>query len=153
LPLGTFRQKIDLKLNLEGAPVVSLPVEGSVVSDILVIGRGWDDDHSLLTFGTVSAREGAKAQLYVLANGPNRKQVHLKVREISPDSLKVKLGEPTEIAGSDQLKIPLTVEIPPGARASVHLGGSEGALGEIMLDTGRSDVATMKIRVRFAIEE
>lgn len=153
LPLGMFRQKIDMRLNLEGEPVVSLPIEGNVVSDILVIGRNWDDDHSLLTLGNISAREGAKAQLFILANGPHRQQVHPKVREVSPEMLKVKLGEPSEIAGGEQVRIPVTIEIPPGARPSVHLGGSEGSLGEIVLDTGLPEAATMKIRVRFAIEE
>ena len=157
LPLGTFHQTVDLKLSLKDNPVVSLPIEGSIVSDLHVVGRGWDDDHSLLTFETVNGEEGAKAHLFILAGGPYRKQIHPKVVSVTPDVtpplLKVTLGEPTESEGSDQTRIPLTIEIPPGSRPAIHLGGAEGKLGEITIETGHPEAPTMKIRVRFAVKE
>jgi len=48
LPLGTFRQKIKINLNLDNNSV-ELPIEGNTVSDVEVAGASWDDDHSLLT--------------------------------------------------------------------------------------------------------
>jgi hypothetical protein len=157
LPLGTFHQTVDLKLSLKENPVVSLPIEGSVVSDLHVVGRGWDDDHSLLTFETVNSEEGATAHLFILAGGPYRKQIHPKIISVTPDVtpplLKATLGDPMDSEGSDQTRIPLTIEIPPGSRSAIHLGGAEGKLGEIIIETGHPEAPTMKIRVRFAVKE
>src|SRR5262249_7240815 len=125
----------------------------NLVSDLLVVGRGWDDDHSLLTFETVNAQDGAKAQLFILAGGPHRHEGHPKIKGISPDTLKATLGEPTEVTASEQIRIPITIAIPPGSGPAIHLGGAEEKLGEIILDTGLSEARTMKIRVRYAIKE
>jgi hypothetical protein len=152
LPLGPFRQKIALKLNLEEQPTATVSVEGNVVSDILVVGRGWDSDHDMLRFDTLPAREGAKANLFLLAGGPYRNQVHPKLKSVSPEFLKVTVGEPAAVEGAEQVRIPLTVEVPADAPPGNHMGGKDGKLGEIVLETGHPEARTMRIPVRFAIE-
>jgi hypothetical protein len=153
LPLGPFRQKIDLRLNLDDNPVSTITVEGNVISDIVVVGgRYWDKDNDMLRFDTLNAREGASTKLFILASGPYRDQVKPKLKSVSPEFLKVTVGEPAAIEGSQQVRIALTVEIPPDAPGGNHMGGKGGKLGEIVLETGHPEATTMKIPVRFAIE-
>jgi hypothetical protein len=150
--VGPFRQKIEARLNLTGEPVVEVPVEGNIVSDMVLVGRGWDPERGVLTLDTVSGRDGAKADLFLLVAGPDRGKVHPTVKAVKPDVLKVTVGKATELANS-QVRIPLTLEIPPGSRPALHLGGAEGTLGEILFDTGHPEAKTLKMRVRFAIGE
>ena len=71
LPLGPIRQKIRLWLNLPDKPVIEVPVGGDVTSDIQVVGRSdWDTEHNLLSLGTVSRRDGAKSEVFLLVRGP-----------------------------------------------------------------------------------
>jgi hypothetical protein len=152
LPLGAFRQKIKIQLNQDNEPM-ELPIEGMTVSDVVVAGRNWDDDRSLLSLGTVNSRDGAKAELFILAHGPHQKQLHPTVKQITPDVLKVTFGQLVGGTGDSPVRVPLTVEIPPGTPAMLHLGGEEGKLGEILIDTNDPEAATIRIRVRFAISE
>jgi hypothetical protein len=73
------------------------------------------------------------------------------VQEVTPDELKVTIGEAVEMPGGNQVRIPVMVEIPPNSRPSVHMGGAEGKLGEIIFDTGHPEAKRLKVRVRFAI--
>jgi hypothetical protein len=152
LPLGTFRQKIKINLNQSNGSV-EVPIEGNTVSDVMVAGPAWDDERSLLTLGTVSSREGSKAELFILAHGPHRKQLNPKVKEVTPDVLKVAFGQPQIGSGDGPVRIPVTVEIPPGLPSMLHLGGEEGKVGEILIDSGDPDAKTIRIRVRFAVGE
>jgi Protein of unknown function (DUF1573) len=156
LPLGSFRQKIKVNLNLNNNSV-ELPIDGTTVSDIVIAGSNWNDEHSLLTFGTVSQREGAKAELFILAHGPHRNKLHPTVKEVTPDGLKdvlkVHFDEPTDGPNESTIRLPFTVEIPPGTPPMLHLGGQEGKIGEILIDSGDPDVKAIRVRVRFAVGE
>jgi hypothetical protein len=152
LPLGAFRQKIDLKLNVSD-DLVSLPIEGTTVSDLQVIGPGWDDNRGILIFENVDGRVGAKANLNLLARGPNRKKLHPSLKEATPDFLKVSFGEPRQSSDEAPVLVPFTVEIPPGTKAAAHMGGGGGKLGEILIDTGDPEAATVKLRVQFAVQD
>jgi hypothetical protein len=152
LPLGAFRQKIQLHLNQADQPV-EVPIEGNTISDVVVAGRGWDDDHSLLMLGTVSSREGSKTQLFILAHGSHRNDLNTKIKSVTPDLLKVTLGEPQGGAGDTSVRVPVTIEIPPGTRPVLHLGGEEGKLGEILINTDLPEARTIRILVRFAVGE
>jgi hypothetical protein len=154
LPLGLIRQKIRLRLNLPDNPVVEVPVEANVVSDMQVIGRDdWDAMRGALNLGTFPSREGAKTELFLLARGPHRHELKPKVHEVTPDYLKVTIGKVTDMAGGESVRIPLTVAIPPGAPAGVHLGNQQGELGDILIDTGDPDAKMVHLRVRFAVGE
>jgi hypothetical protein len=152
LPLGAFRQKIKINLNLNNNSI-ELPIEGNTISDIVVAGSNWDDEHSLLTFGTVSRRDGAKAELFLLTHGSHRNKLHPTVKVIAPDVLKVHFDQPSAGPDGSSVRLPFTVEIPPGTPPMLHLGGQEGKVGEILIDSGDPDAKTIKIRVRFAVGE
>jgi hypothetical protein len=152
LPLGAFRQKIKITLNENNEPV-ELPIMGNTVSDVTLAGPNWDEDRGLLTLGTFSSREGMRAELFILAHGPHRKQLHPTIKQINPDIMKVTFGEPVEGGADSLIRIPMTLEIPPGLQPMLHLGGQEGKLGEILINTSDPEAETIRVRVRFAIAE
>ena len=152
LPLGSFRQKIKINLN-QNDNSIELPIEGNTISDVVVAGPNWDDDRSLLTLGTISSRAGATAQLFILAHGPHSKQLRPVVKEATPDVLKVTFGDVTTAADNGPVRVPVIIQIPPGLPPMLHLGGQEGKVGEILIDTNDPEAAIVRIRVRFAIGE
>ncbi len=154
LPLGPIRQKIRLRLNLAESPVVEVPIEGSVTSDLQVIGRdNWNANQGVLNFGPVNRREGAKAELFLHARGPHRHELKPKVRQVDPDWLKVTIGQAQDLAGGELVRVPITVEIPSGAPAGLHLGFQQGELGDVLIETGDPDAKLVRLQVRFAVGE
>jgi Protein of unknown function (DUF1573) len=152
LPLGAFRQKIDLKLNVS-EDVVSVPIEGTTESNLQVAGKGWDRNRGILIFDNVVSSVGAKANLILLARSPDRTKLHPSIKEVTPDILKVTFGQPIEATGEGSVRVPFTVEIPPGTKPVAHLGGAGGNLGEILIDTGDPETPTVKLRVQFAVQD
>jgi hypothetical protein len=130
---------------------LTLPVEGSVGSEIAVVGHGWDPDTGILSIGEIAGGAGASRQLMLVVRGPLRREVKFKTQRIKPDVLKVLLGPPHEINNGVVVQIPLRIEIPAGSPPANHLGSEQGKLGEILLETSHPQVPTLRILVRFAI--
>jgi hypothetical protein len=152
LPVGTFKQTIRLKTNLPGAITFDVPINGSVVSDLAVMGSGWDEQRSLLTIGTVKAGEEASRTLIVVARGPFRDQVRLKVAEVWPDLVKVELGPPSAAASQTLRQFPIVIRIPKGSPPADHLGSETAKCGRVLLETSHPRAPKLLIRVRFAVE-
>jgi hypothetical protein len=154
LLLGPIRQKIKFHLNLTGEPVVEVPVSGNITSDVMLVGRGWDSERELLNLGTVSTREGTKANLLLQIYGDRRSELRPKLQSVTPaDVLKVSIGEPREAANGRRIQVPIVVEVPQGARQGTFLGGLEGKLGEINIVLNEATQEKMRVFVRFAVGE
>jgi hypothetical protein len=153
LPIGSIMQHLELKLDLPGSPVVDVPIRGTVVSDVQVLGDGWDTETGVLTLGTISGRDGGKIQLTLQARGPHAKDFQPTIQSTKPDQLKVSLGDRQEIVGGRIIKVPLIIEIPAGSRPSVHLGNKQGELGEILIDTAHPEAKALRVLVRFAVTD
>ena len=151
LPQGPFRQKILIRTNLEASPKLVVPIQGSISSDIAIVGRGYDRQNGVLTFGTVSSETGAQRRLMLFVRGAHRKEVKFMPVEITPDLMRVELGEPKEIREGAVTQVPLTVHIPKGSRPANHLGSKQGKLGEILLDTNHPQAPRLRILVQFAV--
>ncbi len=151
LPVGTFKQTIRLKTNLAGAEQHDLEVRGNVVSDLAVVGGNWDDERSLLAIGTVSAKEDVSRRLILIARGPFRNQVELKVAEMWPELLKVDLPPPTAV-GDSLRQLPIVIRIPKGTPPTDHLGSETAKAGRIVLETNHPQAPKVLIRVSFAVE-
>jgi len=152
LPQGPFRQTIKVQTNLEGPTPVEIPVKGTVTSDIMVVGPGWNDEHGLLDLATVSSQEGIERRLLLIVRGPHRDGVDFEPVEVSPDLLRVEPGHTKEVNDGLVLQTPLWIRIPPGSRPANHLGGEQGELGTILLKTGHPKAPLLRIRVRFVVE-
>jgi len=148
LPPGRFHQRILIRTNLEASSSLTIPIEGKVSSDIDVVGPGWDSERDVLFWGEVDSHQGDSRRLLLIARGPDRKQVKFTVSRVSPEFLKVNLGEMRDM-GSSASQVPLTIEIPKGTRPGFHAGGDQGELGEILLQTGHP--RSPKVRVRVSV--
>jgi len=152
LPLGGFRQTILVQTGLKSVPTVQIPIAGTVVGDISIVGQGWDEENSILTLGRVSSYQGAQRRLLLVTRGPLAKQVQFTLVRCNPDLLQVdqaKLKEATTIGSGTVSQTPLIVRIPKGSRRAYYLGSE---FGEILIKTTHPDIPLLRIHVRFAVE-
>ncbi len=152
LPIGPFKQKIRLKTNLAATPSVDLSVKGSIVSDVAVAGAQWDETYGLLQIGSVSSRDEVSRTLIVIARGPHRSQVKLRVAEVWPSLLKVEIGPTTVSSAGHVLQTPVVIRIPKRSPPAVYLGTETSKCGRILLETGLPQAPQLLIRVQFAVE-
>ena len=121
LPAGNIDQRIRLQLNLPDIPDAEVKIAGRIGSPILVVDSGseFDQDRGVLRLGTVNRATGTSRHLKLMIRGPHRNEVKLKVAEVRPDFVKITLGAPEHLA--NVVSVPLSIEIPPGARWSIIL--------------------------------
>lgn len=153
LPAGAFHQTIVFKTASKSVPTVKIPVQGLVVSDVSIAGRGWNAQTGVLTMGTVKSNEGTKWPLVIVIRGPHAKDADLKPTRIVPDMLRVELGPTRHTAEKAISMTRLTIRIPPGSEPSTHLGAGRGKPGQITLQTKHPEVPKLNIQVRFAVNE
>jgi hypothetical protein len=154
LPQGPFQQTILLRTSIESAPEFELPIRGNITSRITIAGAGWDDDHNMVNFDTVSSGRGAQRRLLLVVHGQGAPKVKFQVATVDAPQLRVQVGEPIT-SGATMAITPLVVEVPKGASACNHLGSDEADgshVGHILLRTTHPDVPTLRVRVRFAVE-
>jgi hypothetical protein len=152
LPLGGFRQTILVQTGLKSVPTVQIPLAGTVVGDISIVGQGWDEENGILTLGRVSSYQGAQRRLLLFTRGSLAKQVQFTLVRCDPDLLQVdqqKLKETTTIGSGTVSQTPLVIRIPKGSRRAYYLGSD---LGEILIKTNHPDIPLLRIHVRFAVE-
>ncbi|HEV2971243.1 MAG TPA: DUF1573 domain-containing protein [Pirellulales bacterium] len=152
LPAGPFAQTIRLQFNLPGDPEIELPVEGKVNSPIEVVGPNWEPERGILMLGEVRASDGAKADLFLLLREVAQDKVNLRLTGPTLEPLKVTIGKLEKLPPS-AARIPLTIEVPRGARAVNHLGNDQGKLARVILDTGLPDAPQLQILVRYVVKE
>jgi len=153
LPVGTFQQAIRLTTTSSSIPIVEIPVQGAVVPDIGIAGRGWNAETGTLTMGTFSSAEGAKWSLLIVVRGPHAKDIRLKPVRLVPAALEVELGATRYVAETAVSLTPLMIRIPPGHAPSTHLGGERGEPGWVTLQTNHPQLPELPIQVRFAVRE
>ena len=152
LAAGPFRQHVVLVTNVDSAARVDVPVQGTMGSQLIVAGFGWEEHAGVLTLGTVAAAKGTERKLYVVARGPHARQVKLDPVRVVPDLLKVEVGPGKQLGDGAVIRIPLTIRIPPGSRAANYLGSRADELGQIVLQTGHPQQPELRILVRFAVK-
>jgi hypothetical protein len=167
LPQGSFKQTITLTTNNPNKKDLTIPIEGSVGTEVSVVGQGWDTERELLYLGTVKSQEGLSRRLLLVVRGPYRREVRFKVMEPLPVPLKVTLGEMTEVNNGQITQTPLLVEIPKGSSQASYLGHAQN-VGEdvssedisndentasIQLETTHPEIPKFCIPVRFAVEK
>jgi hypothetical protein len=153
LPVGPFRQTIRVKLQLGDGKEseLSVPIQGSVVSDLTIVGRGWRGEAGVLTLGAVSASKGVSHPLTLLVRGEHRQQVEVEPLRSDPPWLKITAGKNTAL--NDALnQIPLTVEVPPDSPTGAFLGNDQSGYAEIILGVkNQPDVKEMKLHVKLVV--
>jgi hypothetical protein len=153
LPLGNLGQSIKLTTNLPKTSPLTVPIEGRVVGDIMVIGPGTVSDRNMVILGDTKSAVGKVARLFVLVKGPYRNETQLTLKSVTPDGgLLVELGEPS----TDNplvTRYPLTITIPPGAKPATHLGTTEESAGVVRIATTHPQIKEFVLLVRYAVTE
>jgi hypothetical protein len=154
LPLGAINQTIRLDIQATDKHTLDVPVQGTVVSDLTVIGGPkFNSELNILSFGTLPRAQGATATVKILVKGAYRRETKLTIRTVDPaEAMRATLGEPTEIANGAVLVYPLTVEILKDIGSVNRLGTDQGKSGHVVIDTTHPQAKLLDIRVRFATE-
>ncbi|NLS93771.1 MAG: DUF1573 domain-containing protein [Planctomycetaceae bacterium] len=150
LPLGPFKRRIRLLTSAEDPKELSLPVQGTISSEIAILGAGWHADQGMLRLGTL---EGSKTvrKLLLRVGGLQPDQVQFEVAEVHPEFVVVRLGEPSSPPGSRVAVTPLEIEIPEGSPPCNFLGPNLERLGRIRLKTTHASVKELDIHLQFLI--
>jgi hypothetical protein len=152
LPLGEIHQRIRIHLDLPGDPVVEVPIEGRVIGDISMVGpRAWDDERGVLSLGEVDASTGVKSKgMFLLVKGRHRDEVRLRATEIRPDFLRIHFDDPQPLDNQSVIKIPFTIEVPPGSPPGDY-NGLVNKAGRIEIETGHPISPRLRLNVTFSV--
>jgi hypothetical protein len=160
LPQGAFKQTITLSTNNPNKKELTIPVEGTIGTEISVVGPNWDTEHDVLYLGTVKSDEGYSSRLLLVVHGPYRRETHFKLAAPPPVPLSVTFGEMTEINNGQVTQTPLLIEIPKGSPGISHLGHTQengkdvpDDSATIVIETTHPEIAKFRIPVRFAVEK
>ena len=154
LPLGALQQLLVLYTNSSDSAPIEIPISGTIISDITVLGgRDFNIDTNVLRLPLVAKEKGYETTLRLMVKGPHRDEVTFQVASTDPaDVLQAEIGAAVTINNGLVRMIPLVVRIPPGARTVSRMGSSQGELGEIKLQATHPDIKELTIFVRFAIK-
>lgn len=153
LPIGAFEHEIVLETTSKLVPHIKLPVQGTVVSDVSVVGRGWNAQTGMLSMGTVRRSEGADWPLLIVVRGPHAREVRFKPVRNVPDGLIVEMESSQYVADTGLGLTRLRIRIPPGSEPSTHLGNERGEAGEVTIQADPPVLPNVNFRVRFAVAE
>ena len=156
---GAFNQVIRLKTNLPDAPRADVFVNGEVVNDITVFGRGFrassseNDDHfGVLNLGTIESKKGLQHSIVLVVKGVHRKDVQFKVQMLDPVGILAVDIEEAKVVGSGKtVHHKLNLEVKQGSPAVSRIGGTQGMPGRILLTTTHPVVKEISIQVVFTI--
>ncbi len=155
---------------LAESPVVDVPIEGTIDSDVSVVGRGWNGDLGRLVIGPVKSAEGTTRRLQLIVRGPYRHDIKIQPGKVDPPWLKVTVGQPSELKGraadehgvagesgaageSGVTQIPLTLEIPPGSPPTNRLGSEAAKYAEVFLETNHPEIKQIRMYLQFVVEQ
>lgn len=155
LPLGEIHQTIRLTLDLPEEPKADILIQGRVVGDITVMGpiKQWNDEYQLLRLGRVKSDQGAKSQgMYFLVKGEHREGLNFKVKSVEPEFLKVHIDPPQETTSASLVRVPFTVEAPPGSPPGEHNGTLNRPFGKVEVETGHPTSPRLLFNVSLVVE-
>jgi hypothetical protein len=153
LPLGNIGQSIRLTTNLPNTSAMTVPIEGRIVGDIMLVGPGAASDQNMIRLGDTTSAQGKTARYHLVVKGPHRSETTLKITAVEPaDSLQAMLGE--ALTDNPQVtRYPLNITIPKGAKPISRQGLTPGEAGVIRLSTTHPQIKEFVIIVRYAVTE
>lgn len=154
LPLGNNQHDLVVKTTSKYGPELEIPIHSYVVGDISVIAlKQFNRDKSLLYLGKLKRDEGVSSKLFLIVKGAHRDEVKATVKEVHPEFMKVTVEEKESINDGNVVKIPVSIEIPPGAPESNFLGPGKDKLGKIDLSIeGHPEIDEVNIGVYFSVD-
>ncbi|HWB13186.1 MAG TPA: DUF1573 domain-containing protein [Pirellulales bacterium] len=153
LPVGSIGQSLQLTTNIEEEPEVSVSITGDVTGPVSFGHKDWDHDLNYLRIGHVKQSDGVKTVVNLIIRGSDLGDLELGPAKISdPVSLKVTYGKLSELKPGTVVRVPVTIEIPPGTPLVSHMGGpGEAKMATIEIPTNKPALGGVKLSVRFAV--
>jgi hypothetical protein len=155
LPPGVFLQRALVTLQTDKETTVEIPIHGKIVADVMIVGRGYDEDTRTLRLGHVSQKDGKQAVLVMTAKGPHRNDVRPSIVLTEPEDLiKASFDEPRPLNQGAVIRHMLRIDVPAGSRLANHLGNSDTQKpGRIVISTNHPSVPQIEIEVWFAVAD
>ena len=152
-PVGSLRQELIVETEPKMKRPVSVQIMGSVVGEITIVGKYWDQHNSTLRMGRKKMGEGEQWQLLLIANADKWKDVDFSVANIRPDFLTVELKE-RQVRGKGEnaiVQIPLVITLPPESPIGSYLGNTPQDSGRIVIETGDSEYPELLLNLQFEV--
>ena len=152
LPLGSFSQTLELTTNMAPAiPPIKIPIQGTVVGDLSVIGQGVNSRAGTLALGVVPQGRGMKRTIHVVVKGPHRDETKVSVASSSPANLQVQIGEPD--TSNPRIRLyPVTLEVPADS-PPVNFSAESGRTGEVVLETTHPQIKQIELKVMYIVRD
>jgi hypothetical protein len=151
LPLGSLAQQLRLTTNVADQEPLSIPIEGTVVSDVSIVGPGVTASRLLVNLGSLQRGEGTKRTVYIVVKGSHRADTKLELVSTEPgEDFQATLGEPI----SENLKVdryPLTIEVPASAAPVARTANENYA--RIKFQVTHPQVKEIVVLVRYIVKE
>lgn len=156
---GLFSQAIRVKTNLPDAPRVDVFLNGEVVQDITIFGRGYrasegenPEYFGVLNLGSIASEMGLEHNVILVVKGAFRKDVSFSVESVSPAGvIDVELGPVTVVGTGKTVHQKLLLSVKPGQAAGDFVGGNQGDALKIVLKTTHPNTPEITISVVFSI--
>ena len=156
---GLFSQAIRVKTNLPDAPRVDVFLNGEVVQDITIFGRGYrasegenPEYFGVLNLGSITSEMGLEHNVILVVKGAFRKDVSFSVESVSPAGvIDVELGPVTVVGTGKTVHQKLLLSVKPGQAAGDFVGGNQGDALKIVLKTTHPNTPEITISVVFSI--
>jgi hypothetical protein len=150
LQIGPLDQTIQVFTNLQPEPL-KISIHGRVTGDIRIAGQGAAVDRLLVALPDISARQGLKHTVFVILKGSHREEAALRIDSTEPATeLRATLGEPIH-DNSRVVRIPLTLEIPPGTTPVSRV--SQGSYAKVHLRSKHPQFQEFTIEVRYLVQD
>lgn len=150
LPLGQLSQTLRLTTTLPDREPVEIPVAGTIVSDVTLVGGNVSADRLLVNMGTLEHGAEHKKTVYLVVKGPFRDETGLRIESVDPaQEFEAAIGEPI----GDNPKVvryPLTLVIPASALPVAR--NSDETSAQVKLAITHPQVKEMTIRVRYVLK-
>jgi hypothetical protein len=150
LPPGPFKRKIRVMTSVEGLEELVIPVQGTVTSEISVLGPGWSSATGVLRVGRLGKSKTVR-KLFIKVGGLHADDVQFELAEVQPEFVIVRFGDKTSPPDSRVAVIPIEIEIPQGSPPCNYFGPKKDKLGRIRLKTTHPTVKELDIYLQFLI--
>lgn len=115
MPVGTFREQIDVGLSLPEAPEVTFAVQGSRIGPYQIIGPGWTQERHTLAMGRCTASQGKTTKVSLFVAVPDAFDLEFESPKVTPPIINVSLQKDEAFAsGGGRQKYFIILESPPG---------------------------------------
>jgi hypothetical protein len=149
LPLGQLKQDIQITTTQNPEVTLDIPVYGSVVSDISLVGPGTSAETMIVDLGSITSQQGAKSTVFLVVKGSLRDQVELTIASVNPHTeLKASLGEPLK-NNSQIVSYPLMLEVARGAKPVSRTSG--GGRVRVLVETTHPQIKQVTLYVQYAV--